>query len=97
MQCVERSILAPLRNHTFLSLYEINQAIKTKLLELNNRPMKRIEISRQTLFEQTERTALRPLPAVRFEMQEWRYAKVHRVLPLKLRVAFYSSKLFRSI
>lgn len=90
VQCVERSIIAPLRHHTFLSLYEINQAIKTKLFELNNRPMKRIEISRQTLFEQTERTALRPLPAVRFEMQEWRYAKVHRDYHICVNKHFYS-------
>ena len=35
----ERWILAALRNHTFFSIAELNQAIREKLIDLNNRPM----------------------------------------------------------
>lgn len=77
VQCVERSIIAPLRHQTFTSLAEINQAIRIKLTELNNKPMQRIGLSRCQQFEQTEKAALKPLPSTRFELQEWRHAKVH--------------------
>ena len=36
VQCVEREIIAPLRNRTFTSLFEINQAIAQQLVTLTN-------------------------------------------------------------
>jgi transposase len=39
VQVVERWILARLRDRTFFSLAELNQAIGELLEELNNRPM----------------------------------------------------------
>lgn len=77
VQCVEREIIAPLRHQRFTNLFEINQAIAIKLDVLNNRPMQRIELSRKQQFEQFEKQALRPLPSYRFELQEWKKAKVH--------------------
>jgi len=40
LQLVERWILARLRHHSFFSLAELNQCIRTLLDELNNRPFK---------------------------------------------------------
>lgn len=74
---VERWILARLRNRSFFSIAELNTAIAELLEELNNRPMRHVGKSRRELFEEIERTALRPLPAAPFEYAEWKTAKVH--------------------
>jgi transposase len=90
VQIVERNIMAPLRKQTFLSLYELNCAIHTKLIELNNKPMQRINLSRKEQFEQVERPALKPLPSQRFELQEWKMAKVHMDYHICINKHFYS-------
>lgn len=90
VQCVERAIIAPLRHQTFTSLFEINKAISIKLLELNNKPMQRIGLSRRQQFEQTEQASLKPLPCTRFELQEWRHAKVHIDYHICVNKHFYS-------
>lgn len=90
VQIVERSIIAPLRNQTFLSLHELNQAIKAKLFDLNNKPMQRIGLSRKEQYEKVERQALGPLPLDRFELQEWKKAKVHIDYHIYIDKHFYS-------
>ncbi|TIO80790.1 MAG: IS21 family transposase [Mesorhizobium sp.] len=87
---VERWILARLRNRTFFSLAELNAAIAELLEELNNRPMRLVGKSRRELFEEIERTALRPLPAVPFEYAEWKSAKVHPDYHVEVDKTFYS-------
>lgn len=39
---VERQILARLRNHTFFSLAELNQAMAAPLTEYNQRPFQKL-------------------------------------------------------
>jgi transposase len=64
---VQRYILARLRNCTFFSLEEINEAIARLLEELNDRPMKDYGgMSRRQRFEQNDRPYALPLPAQRF-------------------------------
>ncbi len=58
----ERWILAPLRNRTFFDLAELNNAIRERLVEINNRPFQKLEGSRATAFEKIDRPALRPCP-----------------------------------
>jgi len=58
----ERWILAPLRNYTFFSLRELNQTIRPKLEELNNRSFKKLKTSRKLLYESIDKPALKPLP-----------------------------------
>lgn len=77
VQVVERWILAPLRNRTFFSLSEVNEAIRTQLKVLNNKPFQKLEGSRRTLYESLDKPALGPLPHQRFEYAEWRKAKVN--------------------
>jgi len=74
---VERWVLAPLRNRTFHSLAELNEAIAAKLAELNAREFRGEPTSRDDLFAELERDALRPLPTTRFELATWRKATVH--------------------
>jgi len=73
----EHRLLAALRDRRFFSLAELNQALRPLLEELNRRPFQKLAGSRQELFEQLDRPALRPLPAERYEPAEWRRAKVN--------------------
>lgn len=77
VQVVERWILAALRNRTFFSLHELNQAIQEALERLNNKPFQKLEGSRRTLYETIDKPALKPLPPHRYEFAEWRKAKVN--------------------
>ncbi len=74
---VERWVLAPLRNRTFHSLGELNEAMAERVVELNARAFRGEPTSRRELFEELERDHLRPLPAGRFELARWRPATVH--------------------
>jgi len=71
---VERWVLAPLRDHTFFSIPEANTAMRERLDWLNDRPFAHLDGTRRTLWETLDRPALRPLPARRFELPEWKIA-----------------------
>ena len=75
VQIVERWILAPLRHHQFFSLPEVNQAIRERLKELNQRPFQKLPGCRQSQFEARERPALKPLPAEAYIYAEWKKAR----------------------
>lgn len=64
---VERWILARLRNHRFYSLGELNLEIRTLLKLVNNKLFKKMPGSRQSVFDEVEKAALRPLPARPYE------------------------------
>ena len=74
---VERWVLAPLRNRTFYSLAELNRAIRQKVAELNAKVFRGGPTSRRELFEELERPALKPLPAKRYELAEWKKVTVN--------------------
>jgi hypothetical protein len=61
---VERFILARLRNRRFLSLGELNEAIREVLGDLNARLMRKLGASRREFFDTIDRSALLALPAV---------------------------------
>lgn len=76
VQTVENWILAPLRHRTFFSLQELNEAIRNRLQELNERPFQKMDGCRRTLFESLERPALQALPVEPYEYAEWKKARV---------------------
>jgi transposase len=86
----QRRILAVLRNRSFFSLLEINEAIAVELEKLNNRPMQGIRKSRNELFAEIDRPALKPLPAERFQLREWKKAKVNIDYHVAVHGSFYS-------
>jgi hypothetical protein len=55
--------MAPLRHEHFTSLAELNQAIAFVLERVNTRPFQKLKGSRRSVFDATERAALRPLPS----------------------------------
>lgn len=87
---VEREVLAPLRNHRFTSLAQLNAAIAERLEHVNTRPFQLLAGSRRSVFEALERTTLRPLPPERYEFAEWRTAKVHIDYHISVERHFYS-------
>ena len=68
-------ILAALRNRQFLSLAELNQAIREKLETFNHKPFQKREGSRAAWFAE-EKLFLQPLPAAPFELAVWKVATV---------------------
>lgn len=86
----ERWILAALRNHTFFSLAEVRDAVRPLLAKLNARPMRKLGKSRQQLFEEMERSALRRLPARPYEFARWKTPKVHVDYHVEVDDHFYS-------
>ena len=68
-------IIAALRNQQFLSLWELNTAIRSKLTEFNSKPFQKKEGSRKSVFEE-ERLFLLPLPEHPYELAVWKLATV---------------------
>jgi transposase len=87
---VERWILASLRNRTFFSLAELNEAIFELREKLNHRPFKKLEGSRHSWFEAIEREALLPLPQTRYVFAEWKKARVNIDYHVELNRHYYS-------
>ncbi len=69
-------ILAALRNQTYFSLADLNDAISEKLDEFNNRPFQKKPGSRISTFLEEEKCALQPLPASAYELATWKIATV---------------------
>jgi hypothetical protein len=58
----------------FFSLAECNEAIALVMQRMNERPMRKLGVSRRELFEKIERPALTALPADDWDFVEWRCA-----------------------
>lgn len=90
VQAIQRWILAKLRNRTFFSVDEINQAIAPLLDQYNNKTIKRLEQSRSERFEKNDKPYLQPLPANRFVYRRFKVATVHMDYHIELDRCFYS-------
>ncbi len=90
VQEVERWIIAPLRNRTFVNIAEINEAIKPLLAELNAKQMRDYGASRRELFERLDKPALKPLPARPYEFAQWKKARVNIDYHLEFEKHWYS-------
>ena len=86
----QRWILARLRNRTFFTLGALNAAIKELLEELNDRPMRRLGLSRRERFESLDRPALKPLPRHRYEVAHWKEVRVYIDYHIELDHNLYS-------
>ena len=90
VQVVERWILARLRNHTFFSLADLNQAIAALLIDLNHRSFKKLSGSRQELFDTIDRPVLKPLPDTPYDYAEWKRARVNIDYHVDIEGHYYS-------
>lgn len=79
VQLVYQRLFAPLRHQHFSSRAEINVALRQQLSKHHLTPFQRkAGGNRQELFEQHERSTLRPLPPTSFEVKYSISAKVQR-------------------
>jgi transposase len=72
---VSNFVLAAVRNRRFLSLPELNAAIRERLHLFNHKPFQKKEGSRASLYAE-EKDFLLPLPKSAFELAEWKTATV---------------------
>lgn len=71
-----RRIFAPLRNETFHSVEEANQAMWNQLEKVSKKPFQGKEFSRWDLFHDVEKKELAPLPVQTYDLKEFARAKV---------------------
>ena len=90
VQIVERWILARLRNQTFFSLDQLNQAIRRLLEELNRKSFQKLPGSRLSQFETIDRPALKPLPVQPYRFAEWKKARVNIDYHIEVERHYYS-------
>ncbi len=94
VQVVERWILTALRHQKFFRLADLNNAIRELLERLNQRPFRKREGSRASVFAAVERNALRALPAEPFDMSQWSLRPSQHRLPHRLRRQLLQCVLF---
>lgn len=69
VKLIYQRIFAPLRDHVFYSLEELNQAIKERLEEHNNKKLTKMTVSRRELFEEIEKAELKALPVTPYPLK----------------------------
>jgi transposase len=87
---VERWILACLRNRSFFSLAELNEAIGELLVRLNQRPFKKLPGCRGTTFLSVDYPAMRALPLERYVFTEWKKVRVNLDYHIEVDGRYYS-------
>src|SRR5271155_5363398 len=90
VQVVQRWILARLRNQSFFSLAELNQAIRDLTDQLNDRTMRGWGTTRRALYEQLDRPALGLLPPAPYEYADWKLCRVNLDYHVEIEKHFYS-------
>jgi transposase len=87
---VEQWIIGPSNELTFYTLDEFNEFASERSSWLNERPFSDKEGSRALDFENEERDCLLALPAERYEMCEWRRAKISPDYHIRIDYMHYS-------
>ncbi len=83
-------IVAALRNGTYFSLQELNDAVKEKLTIFNEKPFQKRPGSRMSTFAEEEAPALLPLPVTAFELAIWKTAIVQYNYHVAVEKMYYS-------
>ena len=76
---IATAVIAKLRNETFYSLTNLNEAILKCIEEFNNKSFQKRSGSRNSVFNIEEQPNLRQLPFQPYEVCKWSYK--HKVLP----------------
>ena len=90
VQLVERWIIAVLRHRRFTSLAELNEVIAGLVTRVNDKPFKKMEGSRRSLFLELDKPALRPLPDEPYEFATWKMARINIDYHLEFERHYYS-------
>ena len=86
-----------LRNQRFFSLHELNAAIRTCIADLNAKIMRKLGVSRNELFAEIDRPALKALPSTPYQYAEWKKCRVAPDYHVEIADHYYSvpSRLIR--
>jgi len=90
VQVSTRFIIAKLRNRQFFSLAALNAAIAELVRQINDRVSRHLGASRRALFEELERSALKPLPAEPYVFAEWKECRVGLDYHVEIEKHYYS-------
>lgn len=90
VQGIQRWILAPLRDVTFFSICEINEAIKPLLKAYNERAFYELEGSRLSQYLEVDKPALKPLPSRPYTYAEWKKARAGADYHVAVNKHYYS-------
>jgi len=86
----ERWLIAVLRHQKFFSLADLNQALAQLLPGLNQRPFRKQEGSRASLYATLDQPALQPLPAERYVLAEWKTVRANIDYHVEVNRHYYS-------
>lgn len=78
------------RKITFTTLAEINKLLKEICEIINNKVHTRFKVSRQEMYNLEEAKKLKPLPALKYELCETKFCKVHPDGTICLNLRYYS-------
>jgi hypothetical protein len=83
VQIAQRWVIAALRHRRFFSITELNEAIVELRDRINKRRFRKRDGTRASLFAELDRPALQPLPAQRYQLAEWKKARVTSTITWK--------------
>lgn len=87
---ITRQIIASLRNTQFFYLEELNDLLWKKLDELNDEPFQKKKGSRRSVFREEEYSYLKPVRQPKFQLTEWKIAKVQLNYHIQIERNYYS-------
>ena len=90
VQIVERRIIAKLRNRQFQEFGELWEAVQDELENVNSKPFQKLQGSRYTVFQESEKSHLRPLPQTRYECADWKQVRASMDYHVQYDEHFYS-------
>ena len=79
VQLAYQRIYYPMREMVFFTIEDLNREIKKLLNDYNNLLFQRKQASRKELFQSVERSYLKPLPTNKYEIKDYRRAKVQKI------------------
>lgn len=86
----QRWILARLRNRTFFSLAELNNAVAELVEELNHRRFQKLPGTRREAFDTLDRPSMKALPPLRFELRQRKGTRANIDYHVEFEDRFYS-------
>jgi transposase len=87
---VYQRIFAPLRNETFFSVEHLNHFMRERLDAHNNQHFQKEPISRREKYLKEEKSLLKSLPQERYEIKQYKTARVMKNCHVQLNKCYYS-------
>ena len=83
-------VVAALRNDKFFSFHQLNLAIREKLRSFSQKPYQKKDGSRESVFLELDRPALKPLTSKDYEMAVWKVSTVSFNYHIEIDHMYYS-------